>query len=137
MFQEPSNPYEEALSGMINSLAGNTFLGFKRLVFSDEFIDGPVKKLWLDLRDKVINNKLVDVIERDKNGNARINKSGDVSSAPNFMKSKENVVFLRGSGIDSSLIHKTETVNGIKMLPQYVWIKGTAVVEELNNTDEI
>ena len=137
MFQEPSNPYEEALSGMINSLAGNTFLGFKRLVFSDEFIDGPVKKLWLDLRDKVINNKLVDVIERDKNGNAKINKSGDISSAPNFMKSKENVVFLRGSGIDSSLIHKTETVNGIKMLPQYVWIKGTAVVEELNNTDEI
>ena len=113
------------------------FRNLQRLVFSDEFIDGPVRKLWLDLRDKVMNRKLVDVIEKDKNGNPIINKSGDVSSAPNFMKSKENVVFLRGSGKDSSLIHKTETVNGIKMLPQYVWIKGTAVVEELNNTAEI
>lgn len=137
MFQEPSNPYEEVLSNTVNSLAGNTFQGFKRLVFSDEFIDGPVRKLWLDLRDKVMNKKLVDVIEKDKTGNPIINKSGDVSSAPNFMKSRENVVFLRGSGKDSSLINKTETVNGIKMLPQYVWIKGSAVVEELNNTEEI
>ena len=137
MFKEPSNTYEEALSEQINSLAGNTFLGFKRLVFSDEFIDGPVRRLWMDIRDKVMNNKLVDVIEKDKNGNPKINKSGDVSSAPNFMKAKDNVVFMRGSGIDSSLIHKTESVNGIKMLPQYVWIKGTAVVEELNNIDEI
>ena len=84
-----------------------------------------------------MNKKLVDVIEKDKTGNPIINKSGDVSSAPNFMKSRENVVFLRGSGKDSSLINKTETVNGIKMLPQYVWIKGSAVVEELNNTEEI
>ncbi len=143
MFKEPTNPYEECLSNTNTSLAGNTFLGFKRLVFSDAFIDGPVRKLWLDLRDKVMNHKLVDVIEHDKNGNPKINKinkinkSGDVSSAPNFMKAKDNVVFLRGSGIDSSLIHKTEDVNGIRMLPQYVWIKGKAVVEELNNTEEM
>ena len=120
-----------------NSLSANRFVGFKRLVFSDEFIDGPVRKLWQDLREKILNQKLVDVISYDKNGIPKINKSGDISSAPNFMKSKENEVFLRGSGIDSSLVHKTECVNGIKMLPQYVWIKGTAVVEELNNIDEI
>ena len=137
IFKEPTNPYEECLSNTITSLAGNTFLGFKRLVFSDAFIDGPVRKLWLDLRDKVMNHKLVDVIEHDKNGNPQINKSGDVSSAPNFMKAKDNVVFLRWSGIDSSLIHKTENVNGIRILPQYVWIKGKAVVEELNNTEEM
>ena len=45
--------------------------------------------------------------------------------------------FLRGSGQDSALVHKTECVNGICMLPQYVWIKGLAVVNELNQTPEI
>lgn len=32
---------------------------------------------------------------------------------------------------------KTECVNGIRMLPQYVWIKGLSVVEELKQTPEI
>ena len=58
-----------------------------------------------------------------------------MSSAPDFLKSSENAVFLRGSGKDSSLRYKTECVNGIKMLPQYVWIKGTAVIEELDKID--
>ncbi len=141
LFQEPEDNLVNVGGKMINvkpnSLSANRFVGFKRLVFSDEFIDGPVRKLWQDLREKILNQKLVDVISYDKNGIPKINKSGDISSAPNFMKSKENEVFLRGSGIDSSLVHKTECVNGIKMLPQYVWIKGTAVVEELNNIDEI
>ena len=118
-----------------NSLYANKFIGFKRLVFSDEFIDNTVRKLWDDLRDKVLNNKLVDVVQTDANGNPKVNKSGDISSAPNFMKSKDNDVFLRGSGIDSALIHKTECVNGIKMLPQYIWIKGSSIIDELNNTD--
>lgn len=118
-----------------NSLYANKFIGFKRLVFSDEFIDNTVRKLWDDLRNKVLNNILVDVVQTDANGNPKVNKSGDISSAPNFMKSKDNDVFLRGSGIDSALIHKTECVNGIKMLPQYIWIKGSSIIDELNNTD--
>ena len=69
-----------------------------------------------------------------RDGKAVVNKSGDISSAPNFIKSKDNTVFLRGSGTDSSLKNKTECVNGIKMLPQYVWMKGIAVIEELNKT---
>lgn len=115
-----------------NSLLNNKFIGFKRLVFSDEFIYESVKKLWKDTRDKIINHKLKDVIKLDKNGIPQTNKSGDICSAPNFMKSKENVVFMRGSGIDSSIVHKTELVNGIKMLPQYIWIKGEAIVKELD-----
>lgn len=141
MFQEPEDCWtkigNELVNTKSNALSANKFIGFKRLVFSDEFIDGPVKKLWLDLRDKVLNKKLVDVVKCTSDGKTVINKSGDVSSAPNFMKSKDNEVFLRGSGTDSALIHKTETVNGIKMLPQYVWIKGTAVVEELQNIDAL
>ncbi len=133
LFQEPENISEDDK----NSLLFNKFIGFKRLVFSDEFIDGAVKKLWDDIRDKVLNKTLVDVVQRDKSGQPKINKSGSVSSAPNFMKSSENVVFLRGSGTDSSLVHKTECVNDIKMLPQYVWLKGSAVVEELEKIDTI
>ena len=50
------------------------------------------------------------------------------------MKSKDNTVFLRGSGKDSSPSSKTEKINGIKMLPQYVWIKGSSIVQELEKT---
>lgn len=139
VFQEPDSTMVE-LQGRDyfvrpNSLSANKFIGFKRLLFSDEFIDNTVRRLWEDLRDKVMNNKLVDVVQYDSNGLPKINKSGDVSSAPNFMKSKDNAVFMRGSGVDSALIHKTECVNGIKMLPQYVWIKGIAIVDELNNAE--
>lgn len=118
-----------------DSLSANKFVGFKRLLFSDDFINKTVRRLWEDVRDKVINNKLVDVVQRRSDGFPKVNKSGDISSAPNFMKSKDNDVFLRGSGVDSAMIHKTECVNGIKMLPQYVWIKGTAIIDELNNTE--
>lgn len=58
---------------------------------------------------------LIDVVQRRKDGSVIINKNGEISSAPNFIKSKDNDVFLRGAGKDSSC--KTEWVNGIKMLP--------------------
>ena len=139
VFQEPDLTeiefQETVYYAKSKSLSVNKFIGFKRLLFSDEFIDTTVRGLWEDLRDKVINNKLIDVVQRDSDGSPKVNKSGDISSAPNFMKSKDNVVFMRGSGIDSALVHKTECVNGIKMLPQYVWIKGTAIIDELNNTE--
>ena len=112
-------------------LSQNQFVGFRRVVFSDEFIDTEVRSLWEDIRDKVMNNKLVDVVRCDKKGNPVINPNGEISSAPNFMKSSQNTVFIRGSGTDSSF--KTEVVNGIKMLPQYVWIKGSAVVSEISH----
>lgn len=128
MYEEP-----DVKRGELHKLIENKFIGFKRLVFSDDFIDQKVRHLWYDTRIKVMNETLVDVINCDKKGQPIINRSGDVSSAPNFMKSKENTVFMRGSGTDSSLRHKTECVNGIRMLPQYVWLKGKAVVDELSS----
>lgn len=131
---ETQNNVDYVIEQTNYELSQNRFVGFKRLVFSDEFIDTAVRGLWEDIRDKVLNHKLVDVVKKDKNGKPVINPNGEVSSAPNFMKSSQNTVFLRGSGTDSSF--KTEIVNGIKMLPQYVWIKGSAVVnlisEEIN-----
>lgn len=137
LFEEPSSTFSEGANGAGN-LADNIFFGFKRLTFSDRFIGTSVRDLWNDVRDKVMNGKLEDIIQRDADGTAkRIKADNSVSSAPNFMKSSQNEVFMRGSGQDSALIHKTECVNGIKMLPQYVWIKGTSIVDELLNLERI
>lgn len=125
---EPANKSKKSL------LADNTFVGFKRLVFSEEFIDTSVRKLWEDIRYKVLSGTLEDVVNRLADGSIIYNKNGEISSTPNFMKSVDNEVFVRGSGKDSSLASKTESVNGIKMLPQYVWLKGTAVIEELEKS---
>lgn len=112
-------------------LTMNTFVGFQRLVFSDEFIDTTVRKVWEDTRSKIKSNSLVDVVKKTKDGKPVFIGSGEISSAPNFIKSSQNDVFIRGGGINSSLVHKTECVNGIRMLPQFIWIKGKAVCEQL------
>jgi hypothetical protein len=124
--------FQETKSG--EKLGENKFLGFKRLVFSDQFIDKVVKPVWEDTRGKIMNKTLKDVIEYKKNGEPIINKSGSIKSAPNFIKSEVSDIFFRGSGPDSSLKHKTECVNGIKMLPQYIWMKRSAVIDELKKT---
>ena len=126
IFEEPSHDAP---------LVSNIFKGFKRLVFSDSFIDKYVRCVWEDTREKVLNGTLQDVVQRTKDGKVIKLKNGEISSAPNFMKSSQNVVFFRGSGNDSSLKYKTEIVNGIRMLPQYMWIKGTAIVDQLKISD--
>lgn len=118
-----------------SKLGDNKFVGFKRLVFDDKFIDDIVKPVWEDTRSKVMNGTLENIIKY-RNGKPVINKSGSISSAPNFIKSKNNDIFLRGSGTDSSIEHKTECVNGIKMLSQYVWIKGASIIKELDITSK-
>lgn len=143
LFEEPPTTFFEGTNGddffiKNRTLADNIFMGFKRLTFSDEFINTSVRKLWDDVRDKVMNEKLEDIIQRNADGTEkRIKADNSISSAPNFMKSSQNEVFLRGSGLNSALDHKTECVNGIRMLPQYVWIKGTSIVDELLKLEEI
>lgn len=135
LFREPKPAYRINAKGNrknINRLSDNVFVGFKRLVFDDRFIETYVRPVWLDTRDKIINKKLKDVVSRKKTGEIiYTKKSGEISTAPNFVKSSDNVVFFRGSGVDSSTLHKTECVNGIKMLPQYLWIKGSVIVDLL------
>ena len=55
---------------------------------------------------------------------------GEVSSAPNLPKSSEGIVFVRGTGVDSS--DKRECVNGVRMYCQQVWIKGSYLAELVN-----
>ena len=51
--------------------------------------------------------------------------------APNFPKSADYQVFFRGGANDSRDEAKTEVVNGIRMLPQYFWLKGTYIADKL------
>ncbi|MBR5096276.1 MAG: hypothetical protein IK094_04115 [Treponema sp.] len=111
----------------------NTFLGFKRLSFSEDFIDLNVKSIWNRIRELVIYNELRDIPVLDSNGKPKVNKTGIVQSAPNFPKSSEGVIFVRGDSSDST--KKPESVNGISMYRQYIWIKGSYLSQQLDGKD--
>ena len=108
-----------------------TFLGFKIIDFDEKFIEEDVKKTWTIIRNLIINNELEDVIKFDKDGNPKINKNGTIQSAPNFPKSSEGNVFVRGTG--STAKSKPLEINGIKMYYQQIWVKGKYIVDKLNN----
>ncbi|MDK8649943.1 MutH/Sau3AI family endonuclease [Alloscardovia omnicolens] len=92
------------------------FKGFKRITISEEDIYNEAQALWEDIRSKIHNHTL----ELDeKNG------------APNFFKGKDHPMFVRGSAPNSSYIHKTEVVNGRKMIPQYFWMSKKYIQELL------
>ena len=137
LFEEPerqyihNHPENENRKEAHHPLGMNKFKGFQRLVFSEEFINTVVRSCWEDTRRKIFSHTLADVAQRLKNGKVVYLKNGEVSTAPNFMKSSQNAVFIRGGGADSSSKNKTERVNGIHMLPQFIWLKGSAVIDEL------
>lgn len=112
-----------------DKILNKKFLGFKRYNFSDTFIEKECKKIWDEIRDLVINNKLEESVQRNKKGELIINKSGTVRTELNFPKSKDNNIFVRGSGRDS--MDKVECVNGIKMYRQFIWLKGKYITNEL------
>lgn len=125
LFEEPSSDAP---------LCENKFIGFKRLSFKEHFIQKEVYKIWDKVRSLIWENRLVETEELDKQGNPRKNpKSATIKTSLNFPKSKDNIVFIRGGGIDASV--KTEEVNGIKMYKQYVWIKGAYIVNTLNQLE--
>lgn len=118
-----------------DKLLDNIFLGFKRLVFSEKFIETEVKRTWVDTRRTLFDNKLEETIvcysSGENKGQAIINKNGTVRTQVNLPKSKEYPVFFRGTGSDSS--NKPETVNGIAMYRHNIWIKGNILTERLKD----
>ena len=127
LFEEPNTN-----AGLLE----NKFLGFKRFMFSESFIDYDVKKTWSEIRDTIQQDKLVDVIKYNNDGSPKVNsKSQVVISAPNFPKSKTNKIFVRGSGSDSK--SKPLVINGVQMYTQYIWIKGKVFLELLKTTEFI
>ncbi len=112
-----------------------TFEGFKRFFFDDEFIENDVKNTWDKSRELILENKLIWDYELDELGNKKTNKSGSYKGSPNFPKSKDFNVFFRGGSDDSSDDARTEVVNGIHMLPQFFWLKGSYIADKLKTIE--
>lgn len=113
-----------------SDFGSNVFMGFKRVSFSDEFIELNVQSVWNRINQLVLYNELKDIPVIDKKtGKPKVNKTGTIQSAPNFPKSSEGVIFVRGDSSDSTM--KPECVNGIQMYRQYIWIKGSYLSEIL------
>lgn len=127
IFEEPSSKA---------SLLDNEFIGFKRLVFSEEILENKVNPAWQRVRDIVNNKELVETIEVDKFNKHRINKKTNTfRTSLNFPKSKDYTFFVRGSGTDST--KKIFELNGIHMYSQYFWMRGDVIIELLRNTEYI
>ncbi len=114
-----------------------TFEGFKRFSFDDDFIENEVKRTWIDSRNLIHRNELEWEYELDKEGNRRINSSGAFMGAPNFPKSADYKVFFRGGSNVSTEKTRTECVNGIRMLPQFFWLKGSYIADKLKDISYI
>lgn len=109
------------------------FEGFKRIFFDEEFIMEDVKKTWDDVRKLISAKKLRIVREKDNKGNYIINKSGSYKEAPNFPKKATHNVFVRGGAATSEDKYKTLEINGLKMIPQSIWLSRDVVKELINN----
>lgn len=127
---ETDEEYKERIE---RETAYTTFEGFKRFYFDEDFIDGEVKKMWNDSRNLIHRDELVWEYELDENGNRRVNNSGSYKGAPNLPKSSSYKVFFRGGNNDSSDKARTECVNGVRMLPQFFWLKGSYIAEKLKS----
>lgn len=114
-----------------NDSSKTTFEGFKRFAFDETFIEKEVKRTWEDSRSLIHHNELEWEYLYDKQGNKRKNKSGSYMGAPNFPKSSEYEVFFRGSADVSTDATRIEVVNGIRMLPQFFWLKGSYIADKL------
>lgn len=108
-----------------------TFEGFKRFAFDKHFIENEVYRTWKDSRNLIHRNELEWEYLYDKKGNKRKNSSGAYIGAPNFPKSSGYKVFFRGGADISTKKTRTECVNGIHMLPQFFWLKGSYIAEKL------
>lgn len=107
------------------------FMGFKTL-WLGTYLDA-ARALWDGMRDLVFNDGLVDAPVLKKDGTPRVTpKTGIPMTAPNWPKSRDGVLFVRGTGTDAN--DKPVTVNGIHMYRQNVWAKGTHLTEMLDET---
>ncbi len=112
VFQEPYTPEP----GKKIPLEECIFKGFKRYNFKEDFINTDVYRAWKDSRDLVFNKTLK-----------------EIGGAPNFPKSRDNIVFFRGSGTNAKdkRAYLTDWGINFKMYSQWVWVKGKYIVDEL------
>lgn len=112
-------------------LAQCRLMGFKTL-WLGTYLDA-ARALWDGMRDLVFSDGLIDAPILKKDGTPRVTpKTGIPMTAPNWPKSRDGVLFVRGTGTDAN--DKPVTVNGVNMYRQNVWIKGRELVERLSAT---
>lgn len=120
-------------------LLENQFMGFKRYSFTEDFLENELKPYYNELKRLIVSKEIREepVIYKTgaRKGEPIINPNGNIKTEINFPKSKDYLVFTRGSGVDSS--KKPVELNGVKMYAQYFWIKGKWIVEELENVQYI
>ncbi len=103
----------------------NRFLGFKRISLPDEVL-GYAFACWSDFRKTYFSGQLKETPVL-KDGEPIINKCGTVRTSVNFPKSKDHIIFMRGTATDST--YKTERIGDIKICPTQIWIKGKYLVD--------
>ena len=112
-------------------LGDNMFCGFKILDLSDDEIIAEARRTWEETRELINDRQLRFVPCLDKNGNQRYApKTGVPMGAPNLPKSGNHLIFFRGTGQDAT---DKISVNGINMLRQDYWIKGTYIANKLKS----
>lgn len=105
------------------------FMGFKTL-WLGTYLDA-AGTLWDGMRDLIFSGRLVDAPILKRDGTPRVTpKTGIPMTAPNWPKSRDGVLFVRGTGTDAN--DKPVTVNGVRMYRQNVWIKGKELVGQLD-----
>ena len=115
-----------------NDMLNAKFVGFKRLTFSEEFINEYAKWLWETVRNTIFEGKLKESVIIKKDGTPKINPvTKTISTSINFPKSSDEMkLFVRGTGDDASI--KPFRLCGINMYHQQVWIKGLDIIEMLD-----
>jgi hypothetical protein len=114
------------------TLGDNMFMGFKVIDLSDDEIMTEARRTWEKTRALINGGHLEFVPCLDKNGNQRFSpKTGIPMGAPNLPKAENHLIFFRGTGQDA---RDKVSVNGVTMLRQNYWLKGTFLVDKLKST---
>jgi len=122
-----------------NNHDAEIFVGFKRIFFDEDFIQTEVRKTWEEVRNLIVNNQLRIIEEVDKNGNVIVNPTGTIKQSPNFPKkgkigsSDRHEVFIRGGAPTTEEKYKTQIVNGLRMMPQSVWLSKEYIIQKLGD----
>lgn len=110
-------------------LGDNRFLGFKILDLSDGAIIDEAQRTWTEARQLIKRGELRFIPSLDKHGNQRFApKTGVAMGAPNLPKAQDHLIFFRGTGQNAT---DKVCINGICMLRQDYWIKGTYLAQKL------
>lgn len=110
-------------------LRNNRFLGFKILDLNDDELLAAARRTWTEARRIITGGELTFVPQLDRQGRQRMTpKTGIPMGAPNLPKAKDHIVFFRGTGQDA---RDKISVLGVDMLRQSYWLRGSYLVERI------